>query len=41
MLFWFDVVCSVEVLSFDHELVHESLKDDFGEIYDDEDDSNG
>ncbi|XP_068752420.1 probable RNA polymerase II nuclear localization protein SLC7A6OS [Montipora capricornis] len=30
----------VEVLPFDSELVHESLMDDFGEIYDDDDDSN-
>ncbi|XP_027048481.1 probable RNA polymerase II nuclear localization protein SLC7A6OS [Pocillopora damicornis] len=30
----------VEVLPFDADLVHESLDEDFGEIYDDEDDSN-
>lgn len=40
-LFWYVVVGSVEVLSFDYEVVNESLKDDFGDIYDDEDDSNG
>jgi len=28
-------------LPFDADLVHESLDEDFGEIYDDEDDSNG
>lgn len=35
------VFCSVEVLPFDSELVHETLQEDFGEIYDDDDDSNG
>lgn len=30
----------VEVLPFDSELVHETLQEDFGEIYDDDDDSN-
>ncbi|KAK2560346.1 putative RNA polymerase II nuclear localization protein SLC7A6OS [Acropora cervicornis] len=30
----------VEVVSFDYEVVNESLRDDFGHIYDDEDDSN-
>ncbi|XP_078345099.1 putative RNA polymerase II nuclear localization protein SLC7A6OS isoform X2 [Oculina patagonica] len=30
----------VEVLPFDSDLVHETLEGDFGEIYDDEDDSN-
>ena len=33
--------CSVEVLPFDPDLVHEALQEDFDEIYDDEDDSNG
>ena len=36
-----NLLCRVEVLPFDSELVHESLMDDFGEIYDDDDDSNG
>lgn len=30
----------IEVLPFDSDLVHESLDEEFGEIYDDEDDSN-
>lgn len=29
------------MLPFDSDLVHETLEEDFGEIYDDEDDSNG
>jgi len=34
-------LCRVEVLPFDSDLVHETLEGDFGELYDDEDDSNG
>ena len=37
----FTLSCSVEVLPFDPDLVHEALQEDFDEIYDDEDDSNG
>ena len=44
-LFFFRIIftlsCSVEVLPFDPDLVHEALQEDFEEIYDDEDDSNG
>jgi len=29
------------VLPFDADLVHETLEGDFGDLYDDEDDSNG
>lgn len=36
-----DIFCRVEVLPFDSDLVHETLEGDFGELYDDEDDSNG
>jgi len=36
-----DFFCRVEVLPFDSDLVHETLEGDFGELYDDEDDSNG